>query len=61
MINYRGVTVKLLTHGPMGLREFSACTGWSYGLCFKLLRSMLLDGFLHQPKKGIYQLPEAPS
>lgn len=57
MINYRRVTTKLLEHGPMGLREFSECTGWSYNRCFKLLREMLMDGFLQQPKRGAYQLP----
>jgi len=60
MINYRCVTIKLLAHGPMGLQEFSECTGWTYSLCSNLLREMLLDGFLKQPKRGVYQLPDAP-
>lgn len=61
MNNYRGVTIKLLAHGPMGLREFSECTGWPYCLCSKLLREMLFDGFLKQPRRGVYQLPDVPT
>lgn len=54
---HRLVAVKLLAHGPLQLREFAMVTGWSYKRSSAVLRELLFDGFLMQPKRGVYQLP----
>jgi hypothetical protein len=51
----RRTALMLLAHGPLSVKEFHVITGWkSYKECHQLLRDLLLDGFLTQPKMGVY-------
>ena len=54
----RRIALALLAHGPMPMREFAECTGWAYSRAHRVLRALLLDGYLKQPRKGVYQVRE---
>lgn len=52
----RRTALALLAHGPMPVHEFTSCTGWVYHRAHRVLRALLLDGYLKQPRRGVYQV-----
>lgn len=54
--NDRRVALALLAHGPLPMWEFTECTGWAYHRAHRVLRALLFDGYLKQPRRGVYQV-----
>ncbi|CAB4135069.1 hypothetical protein UFOVP275_64 [uncultured Caudovirales phage] len=54
----RKAAIGLLRHGALKLDQFHEITGWQYWECRELLTSLLDEGVLVRPQRGVYQLAE---
>ena len=52
----RKAAIGLLRHGALKLDQFHEITGWQYWECRELLTSLLDEGVLVRPQRGVYQL-----